>query len=88
MATYQFTAKQAARIYNRLMRPISRHFDQAYVADSQYDGGEWSCQAIGEAEDDEQVRVLKMVSNRTGVELKEVEAEVLHQEYYGNLYCM
>lgn len=61
-----FTAQQALRMFERLMAPIRRAYDEAYAVDSQFDGGEFSGPAIARAEYEHERRIYALVRRRTG----------------------
>jgi hypothetical protein len=63
---HTYTAQQALRMFERLMRPIRAAHDMAYAVDSHYDGGEFSGPAIARAEEEHERRVLALVRLRTG----------------------
>jgi hypothetical protein len=62
----------AVRAYQRIMRPITEAMDMAAAMDAEFDGGEWSSSAHDRLFEDEEARVIDLVTNRFGIERHEL----------------
>jgi hypothetical protein len=62
----------AVRAYQRIMRPITQAMDMAAAMDAGFDAGEWSASAHDRMFEDEEARVIDVVTSRFGIDRRDL----------------
>lgn len=81
-----FTATQAVRAVDRLLRPSREANELGRIADAGFDGGEFSGPWHNQKEYEEEQHALHLVSARMNIPVSEIERESMRQIYDYMMY--
>lgn len=75
-----FTVQQAVRMYNRMMRPVFDDYEVSFVADTAYDGGEFSGPILSDMLEQKEDHIFSVITDRTGITRARMVEEMYRQE--------